>query len=178
MLPYQGRGMEVQMEFREVSQTQALTDLAHSSHLTAFVEMRQSLPSRVDAISPFVDQLMGVIETFRKADGSELDIEIAVREAITNAVVHGNRENPKTRVYVTYCCCTDGEVLITVRDQGLGFNYLVLPDPTATWNRLSTHGRGIYLMRAFMDEVHFEEDGSVVTMRKLPNGSPHNGAKK
>jgi serine/threonine-protein kinase RsbW len=166
------------MKFTEVSQTQALSDLAHSSQFTAFVEMRQSLPSRVEAIPPFVDHLMGVIKRFRNADGSELDIEIAVREALTNAVVHGNRENPKTRVYVTYRCSADGEVLITVRDQGLGFNYLMLPDPTAPWNRLSPNGRGVYLMRAFMDEVHFKEGGSVVTMRKLPNGGPHNGAGK
>lgn len=157
------------MKFQGMAQTQAVADSAAGSHFGAFEEIHQSLPSRVEAISPFLDHLMRFIKRFRDADGSELDIEIAVREALTNAVVHGNHENPKTRVYVSCRCSADGDVSITIRDQGPGFDYLVLPDPTAPWNRLSPRGRGIYLMRALMDEVRFEEGGTVVKMRKEPN---------
>jgi hypothetical protein len=59
-----------------------------SFHSAAFVELRQSLPSQVQHISPFVDQLMRFIRRFRPTDGSEIDIEVAIREALANAVVH------------------------------------------------------------------------------------------
>lgn len=64
----------------------------------ALVELRQSFSSKVAAISPDVDQLMRFIATFRNADGSETDVEIALHEAITNAVIHGNKEDPSKSV--------------------------------------------------------------------------------
>jgi len=65
----------------------------------------------------------------------------------------------------------DGEVSITVRDEGHGFNSETIPDPTSPENRMFTHGRGIYLMKTLMDEVSFEEGGAVVMMRKKSNAS-------
>ena len=156
----------------ELNMALSLTSAGLSETFSSFVELRQSLPSMVEAISPFLDQLMRFVKKFRNGDGSEVDIEIALREALTNAIVHGNHEDPEKRVYVETRCSQDGEVSLTIRDQGKGFDYLVLPDPTATWNRLSLHGRGIYLMRALMDEVRFEEGGTVVKMRKEPNAGP------
>src|SRR5437016_5674229 len=131
-------------------------------------KLRQSLSSQVTAISP-LDQLMMFIRNCRKTDGSELDIETAVREAMANAVIHGNHEDPYKRVDVTCRCNSDGQVLITVRDEGPGFRSDAVPDPTSPENRLSTHGRGIYLMRMLMDEVSFVKGGSVVRMRKKSN---------
>jgi serine/threonine-protein kinase RsbW len=132
-------------------------------------KLRQSLSSQVTAISPLVDQLMMFIRNCRKTDGSELEIETAVREAISNAVIHGNHEDPYKRVRVMCRCNSDGEVRITVRDEGPGFKSDAVPDPTSPENRLSTHGRGIYLMRMLMDEVSFVKGGSVVRMRKKSN---------
>jgi len=133
------------------------------------VESRQSLPSQVEAVSPFLDRLMRFVAMSRVADGSELDIEVAVGEALLNAVVHGNAEAAEKRVYVSCRCTMDGEVLITIRDEGHGFEVDAVPDPTTSENLLSTHGRGIHLMKALMDEVSFEEGGRVVHMRKAPN---------
>jgi serine/threonine-protein kinase RsbW len=84
-------------------------------------------------------------------------------------VVHGNREDPNKYVYVVCRCNIDGEVSITVRDQGQGFDGASIPDPTAPENRMRTHGRGIYVMRALMDEVAFDQGGVVVRTRKKPN---------
>ena len=136
-----------------------------------FVESQQSLSSDVSAISPFLVQLMQFITKFRPLDRSEMDIEMAVREAIANAVIHGSHENRSTRVYVTCRCTPNGEISIIVRDQGHGFDVRGVPDPTLEQNRLSTHGRGIHIMQALMDEVRFEEGGRVVRMRKNPSGS-------
>lgn len=114
---------------------------------------------------------MRFILNFRSVDGGEGDIEMALREALANAVIHGNGKNPRKRVYVTCRCYMDGQVLITVRDEGRGFDSSAVPDPTFQENLLFTHGRGIYLMKTLMDEVSFEEGGAVVTMRKKSNAS-------
>jgi serine/threonine-protein kinase RsbW len=150
---------------------QSLPPLPRNGHSASFIELRQSFPSQVGAISPFVEQLMHFIVKFRNADGTENDIEVALHEALANAVVHGNGENPCKRVYVGCRCYMDGEVSVRVRDEGRGFDSNAVPDPTLLENVLSTHGRGIHLMKALMDEVSFEESGAVAMMRKKSNAS-------
>ena len=136
----------------------------------SFVELRNTLPSHVDIVSPFVDELMRFISRFRVADAS-FEIELALREALVNAIVHGNQEDPHKRVHVKSRCGADGEVSITVEDEGLGFDVDAVPDPTSPENRLQSHGRGIYLIRTLMDEVVFEQGGSVVHMHKRANAT-------
>jgi serine/threonine-protein kinase RsbW len=137
-----------------------------------FVELRQVLPTEIAIISPSVEQLMRFIARFRLADGSEWDIETALREALANAIVHGNQQDAHKCVYVACRCTTDGEVSITVQDEGSGFENGTVPDPTGPGNRLLTYGRGIYLMRTMMDEVRFEQGRAFVFMRKKPNADP------
>src|ERR1700757_2777224 len=158
-----------QMEIAAMAHTQSLSLLPRNGHSVPFVELRQSLPSKVAVISPFIEQLIRFILNFRMGDGSEIDIEMALHEALANAVIHGNGDNSSKRVYVACRCYMDGEVSITVRDEGKGFDSSMMKDPTSLENVLFTHGRGIYLMRTFMDEVSFEENGSVVRMRKNSN---------
>jgi serine/threonine-protein kinase RsbW len=133
-------------------------------------ELHLSFASRTDAISPSVDRLMKFIKFFMgkvgTAEEEEDEIEIAIQEALANAVVHGNHENPEKEVHVACRCSMDGEVLIRVRDEGKGFDSRAVPDPTEAPRLLLTHGRGVYLMRALMDDVSFEENGRVVRMRK------------
>lgn len=137
-----------------------------------FIELRQSVPSQIPIISPFVDQLMHFITRFRNADGSELDIEMALREALANAIVHGNHEDRHKRVYVACRCTTDGEVSITVQDEGQGFDVNEVADPTAHENRVLAYGRGIYLMKTLLDDVRFEQGGAAVCIRKASNARP------
>ena len=129
------------------------------------IELERSLPSEVAAISPFVDRLMVLLRECGCVSQSEGDLEIALREALANAIIHGNHENPQKQVYVRYRCEPD-EVAIAVKDEGRGFDVNKIADPTAPENAGSVHGRGIYLMKALMDEVRFEEGGVVVHMRK------------
>jgi serine/threonine-protein kinase RsbW len=152
-----------------MAQSQTLTLVPCTSDGVPFVELRQSFPSRIHLISPFVDQLMAFIAKSRDKDGTEVDIEIALNEALGNAVVHGNRKDPQKRVYVACRCTAEGEVSIKVQDEGQGFDTGTLPDPVAPDNRLRTSGRGIYLMKALMDEVRFEKGGAVVHMCKKSN---------
>ena len=136
-----------------------------------FVGLRNTLPTDVEIVSPFVDLLMRFISRFRVADRGNFEIELALREALVNAIVHGNGEDPDKRVYVKCRCTTDGEVSITVEDEGNGFEHDAIPDPTSPDNRLRTNGRGIHLIRMLMDEVDFEQGGSVVHMRKRANAA-------
>ena len=151
---------------------QALSLASPAFRSVPFIELRESLPSRIAIIAPFVDQLMHFIARFRIADGSELTIETALHEALANAVVHGNHEDPRKLVCVACRCTTDGEVFLTVQDEGQGFDMAAVPDPTTPENRLLPHGRGIYLMKTLMDEVCFEQGGAVVYMHKASNARP------
>ena len=130
-----------------------------------FVELDQAFTSRLAGISSFVDQLMRFIQIFMGEVGIakeiEEELEIAIHEALANAVIHGNHGNQEKQVHVACRCSMDGEVLISVRGKGEGLDSRVVPDPTEAQRLLLTHGRGIHLMRALMDEVSFEESGTV-----------------
>jgi serine/threonine-protein kinase RsbW len=95
------------------------------------IQMELSLPSEAGAISPFVDKLMLLIRKCRCAPGNETDVEIALREALANAVIHGNQEDPRKQVHVSCRCEAEEEVSIVVKDEGQGFDSNALPDPTA-----------------------------------------------
>lgn len=135
------------------------------------VEVRHFLPSRIAEISPLITQLMSLIGTSRAPDGSEREIELALREALANAVVHGNCEDPEKRIEVSCRCGADGSVNITIGDQGEGFDTRGFSDSAVPDSRAATQSRGILLMRAMMDEVWFSGGGTVVHMRKKPNAS-------
>jgi serine/threonine-protein kinase RsbW len=154
----------------ECAQAVSLTSPVFRS--VPFVELRQSLPSQIAIISLIVDQLMHFIARFRTPDGSELNIETALHEALANAIVHGNHEDPRKLVWVACRCTTDGEVSLTVQDQGQGFDTAAVLDPTTPGNRLLPHGRGIYLIKTLMDDVCFEQGGAVVYMHKASNARP------
>ena len=88
------------------------------------------LPSRIPMISPFVNQLMRFNVRFGTHDGTELNIEIALYEALANSIVHRNQENPRELVCVACRWATKGEVPITVQEEGLSFDAPAVPDPT------------------------------------------------
>ncbi len=148
--------------------TELLTaDISTSTaHRGPVIEVQHSIPSRVATASAFIDQLMSLVASVRVPDGSEVDVELALREALANAVIHGNHEDATKRVGVECRWCADGDVSITVRDEGAGFDVSEVPDPTAIEQRMSNHGRGIYMMRALMDDISFDQGGTVLHMHK------------
>src|SRR5215471_15632011 len=113
-------------------------DQTYALALIPSVELRQSIPSQIAAISHLIGQVMHFIRSVRTADGSEADIELSLQEAVANAVIHGNGEDVRKRVYVVCRCSMNGEVSITIRDQGNGFDNRAIPDPTIPENHLST----------------------------------------
>ena len=96
-------------------------------------------------------------------------IGLAVREAVANAITHGNREEADKRVEVQ-CVFESNQVMVVIEDEGDGFNPASLPDPLKPENLLKPSGRGIFFMSQFMDEIDYTfrpEGGTIVTMKKL-----------
>jgi serine/threonine-protein kinase RsbW len=132
------------------------------------LEIEASIPSRIEAISPLVDRLIRVIEASRCVSGGEFGVELAVREALNNAVLHGNRLDASKLVQLRCACQLGGGVSLVIKDQGQGFDPHTLPDPLAAESVQAEHGRGILLMRVGMDQVSFSCGGSEVHMQKGP----------
>jgi serine/threonine-protein kinase RsbW len=85
------------------------------------IELERSLPSEAAAISPFVDRLMLLFRKCGCVSEGESGVEIALREALANAIIHGNHENPRNQVHVR-CRCKPEEVSIAVKAEGRGFD--------------------------------------------------------
>ncbi|MBD3639047.1 MAG: ATP-binding protein [Crocinitomicaceae bacterium] len=97
------------------------------------------------------------------------NILIAVTEAVNNAIIHGNRSEESKRVKVE-ATNNNGAVVFSVEDQGEGFDFENLPDPTAPENIEKPDGRGIFLMKNLSDDVKFELNGSKVSITFVVNG--------
>jgi serine/threonine-protein kinase RsbW len=105
-----------------------------------------------------------------------MQIAMAVREAAVNAVLHGNAYDPEKKVELEFQR-TKRALVIVIRDQGKGMDLTKIPDPLAPENLLKTSGRGIFLMRSFMDEVeiHPSSHGTEVKLVKHVQGAAEGG---
>ena len=129
---------------------------------------RLVLPSHVEAVADAAAAVTNFIRNCGVSEEAGFGVEMAVREAVTNAVVHGNQEDEAKSVEVILNC-HDNELEVEVRDQGPGFDPQDVPDPTDPANLLKTSGRGIFLMRTFMDDIQWlptPEGGTAVRMIK------------
>jgi serine/threonine-protein kinase RsbW len=127
-----------------------------------------SLPSKIETVAAAAAAVAEFVGRSGVSDDAAFGIDMAVREAVTNAVLHGNRQDENKTVELVLKSSPDA-VEISVHDQGPGFNPENVPDPTATENLLKTSGRGIFFMRTFMDEVDWlirPEGGTTVRMLK------------
>jgi serine/threonine-protein kinase RsbW len=133
------------------------------------------MPSEIEAISPLVDRMMRLIEESHCVLGEEPAVGLALREALNNAVLHGNRLDPVKLVQVHCRCDLDEGLSMAIKDQGRGFDPTAINDPSIVGNPEAEHGRGILLMRWLMDEVSFEFGyrGTEVHMSKRRGGVKH-----
>ena len=98
-------------------------------------------------------------------------IWLATQEALNNAIKHGNKMDQDKFVHLLMQA-KDGEFVISIKDEGEGFDHTKIPDPTAKENLLKTSGRGLFYMRNFMDRVEYSvQDGTKVTLTKKIRGT-------
>lgn len=101
-------------------------------------------------------------------------VRLALDEALTNAVRHGNASDPSKNVTVEFST-QPHQLTVAIEDEGPGFDPEGVPDPTAEENLGRPHGRGVMLMRAYMTDVQFNERGNRVTLvKQLDCSLPHN----
>ena len=124
------------------------------------------IPATVEAIEPIVGKIMAVVEEFGCADGHEFEVDLALREALSNAILHGCDSDPDQSVCVSVGCAKPKGILITVQDPGEGFDPTSIPSPVIGQNVFSSHGRGIFLINQLMDEVNFDRGGTEIRMVK------------
>tara|TARA_B100000749_G_C18430984_1_gene467934 strand:- start:179 stop:613 length:435 start_codon:yes stop_codon:yes gene_type:complete len=127
--------------------------------------IKLEIPSSMD----FVYLLDAVITEILQQMGFDRDatdqVNLAVIEAGTNAIKHGNREEPRKRAYFDFMMYPE-ELVVIVRDEGEGFDAQTTEDPLKPENLLNSSGRGLFLMEACMDNVDFSQNGTVVAMTK------------
>jgi serine/threonine-protein kinase RsbW len=125
-----------------------------------------TIPSTFDALEKLVDELMELARDVKCNDEHLEHVELALREALANAIVHGNRQDPRKRVTVRCFCQPDRGMLVAVEDEGPGFDPRRVPDPRDAECLLETHGRGLFLMRHLVDRVRISHSGRRVTLVK------------
>lgn len=135
-------------------------------HSGSLLEVDASIPSEISAISPLLERLMRLIERSHWITGDEQAVELALREALNNAVVHGNRLDARQLVHVRCRCQAGKGISLIVSDQGQGFDADIIPDPLAVENLEAEQGRGIHIMKWAMDEVSFGQGGTRVHLCK------------
>jgi len=139
--------------------------------------MTETIELSIDSKIEFVDLVASITKSVAGKMGFEEDdaswIELAVHEAVINAIMHGNKTAADKQVDVRFVTEQDA-LTVYVRDHGEGFDPAQLPDPTNADNLLNPTGRGIFYMRTFMDEVEYSihpEGGSVVRMKKAKHSN-------
>ena len=127
-------------------------------------EVHLEIHSTIDAL----DLVQAVTEHIARRLGFDEDslhwAAMAVRESVVNAITHGNANDPSKIVFIDYCAAPEAkpvDFIVSVRDQGHGFDPDTVKNPLRPENMLSTSGRGVFLIRQFMDDV---------SMRRAPQG--------
>jgi serine/threonine-protein kinase RsbW len=129
------------------------------------LKLQKTLQARVEAIPSFVEGIMKIVQSIGCAAGKEREVEVALLEALANAVVHGCKNDPNKVVECCVACDESRGLLIVIRDPGPGFDPSSIPSPIVGQNLFSTHGRGIFLINQLMDEVRYEKGGTEIHMK-------------
>jgi len=142
---------------------------SQSCHFDAkklILKLSVTLAADRSAVDPVVQSVMNVVRETKCASGREDDIEVALSEALANAVVHGAGSDPSKIIECDVACDETHGLLIVVRDPGPGFDLASIADPCSGENIYSSHGRGIFLINQLMDEVKFQKNGAEIQMIK------------
>jgi serine/threonine-protein kinase RsbW len=129
------------------------------------------VPSSCEGVVVFMERLLRMLTKHHFEEGEATAIRHAVEEALWNAISHGNQYDPSKEVHVTFTIGPT-EFNICIEDEGGGFDPLAVPDPTAPGRLQEARGRGLLLMRHFMDAVRYNAKANSVTLvrKRVPAG--------
>lgn len=129
-------------------------------------EFTMTIPADPAAIPALTDGVVHVLQEKHWNETDVMAVELALQEAVANAIRHGCGGDATKALQCSVACDEAGEVVITVRDPGAGFDPAVVADPLDPQNILKPSGRGIFLINGLMDDVRFADGGREVRMRK------------
>lgn len=130
--------------------------------------VERHLDSTLDSVDSAEELAVGIAQRAGLGEDDLMKIGLAVRESMVNAVMHGNRYSSEKKVHFAVAA-SSAQFTVRIADEGTGFDFESLPDPLAPENLLRTSGRGIFLIRSFMDEFQMrrlESGGTEVTLVK------------
>lgn len=127
------------------------------------MERTISIPSKIDNLRKIEKVIDEISAEFKIGEDQYGNILIAALEAANNAILHGNKLDEKKNVEITFSIL-NSILKIKVKDQGIGFDYKNIPDPTAPENIENVNGRGIFLMEKLSDNISFGEEGAIVEL--------------
>jgi len=130
------------------------------------LRLRAFLPSTKQALNTAVRRVLEIATSCGCAEENQTDLEIALREALANAIIHGNGFEDAKHIFLRCYGAPDAAMLIIVRDQGDGFEPSEVPDPRGADRMHLHHGRGLFLMRELMDFVEYRKNGREVILYK------------
>lgn len=180
--------LELRVKLLELQQALADRDRAEAAQETLIADLRSALdnvqklsgllpycadcqlnmivPADPMAIPTVTDGVMTMLKGKRWPDERVMEVELALQEALANAIRHGCQDDPTRQVQCCISVDESGEILVVVRDPGSGFDRSRVADPLAPENVLKSSGRGIFLINQLMDEVDFRDGGRELQMRK------------
>ena len=129
-------------------------------------QFTMTIPADPAAIPTVTDGVTQVLQEKNWPEDDVMAVELALQEAVANAIRHGCRGDKSKQLQCSVTCDEEGEVVITVRDPGAGFDPTTLPDPLDPANMLKSSGRGIFLINGLMDDVQFADGGRELQMKK------------
>lgn len=132
----------------------------------ASLKLKVTLAADREAVDPVVQSVMQLVRQIHSDTEKHDAIELALTEALANAVVHGAKADPSKIVECDVVSNQDQSILIVVRDPGTGFDPGHIPNPLRGGSVYSDHGRGIFLINQLMDEVKFLKNGTEIHMIK------------
>ena len=133
-------------------------------------QFTMTIPANPAAIPVLADAVNHVLEEKKWPHDDVVAVELALNEAVANAIRHGCGGNPAQELQCSVTCDESGEVVIVVRDPGAGFDPATVASPLEAANLFKPSGRGIFLINALMDDVRFADGGREVQMRKKRAG--------
>ncbi len=132
------------------------------------ITMSHTLPSTLTAYHEPMEEMISVLQDFGWNNQDVFAVRMALEESLSNAVRHGNKHDPNKLVYVD-CELSPKRFFVKIRDEGPGYDPCHVPDCCADENLEVPGGRGLALMRAYMNRVELAERGTCVVMEKVLN---------
>ncbi len=129
----------------------------------AFHEVIDSRPGLLGEVT---ERIMRFVRTVPCGEESLEQLSLALHEALTNAIVHGNGEDPSKKVEICGAWESAMQFVLAITDEGEGFDPDALPDPTVAENIFSAHGRGVFLIKRLVDRAEFRLGGRQVVLHK------------